>query len=86
MIIVYVKFYRILDLQMDKTSWTYNSTITTRYESEYDNYRMTSDCESEAVTGEEGEGELSRPFNLHNIRQLSQNITNKFGNRYAVYN
>ena len=44
---------------------------------------MTSDCESELV-GEEldlenGEGEAA--FNMDNIRQLSQNITNKFGNR-----
>ena len=48
-----------------------------RYDSEYDNYRggMTSDCESE-MNGEEGEKEGQE----ENIRQISQNITNKFGN------
>ena len=67
-----------------------------RYDSEYDNYRgcITSDCESE-MAGEgvdglalaEGINEAAggdssdHPFNLENIRQISQNITNKFGNR-----
>ena len=45
---------------------------------------MTSDCESE-MFGDEGDGaeaeEAKDPFNLQKIRQLSQNITNKFGNR-----
>lgn len=49
-----------------------------RYDSEYDNYRggITSDCESEmnGEEGEKGEGQAD------NIRQISQNITNKFGN------
>ena len=36
---------------------------------------MTSDCESE-MNGEEGEKEGQE----ENIRQISQNITNKFGN------
>jgi hypothetical protein len=54
-----------------------------RYDSEYDNYRgggggMTSDCESEMNGGgEEGEGEAHAQ--QENIRQISQNITNKFG-------
>jgi len=49
-----------------------------RYDSEYDNYRggMTSDCESE-MNGEEGEKEAHAQE--ENIRQISQNITNKFG-------
>jgi len=61
------------------------------YDSEYDNYRgcMTSDCESE-MFGDEGDGaeaeEAQDPFNLQKIRQLSQNITNKFGNRSDVEN
>ena len=57
-----------------------------RYDSEYDNYRggLTSDCDSEAVGDEVGGGEGDEdgdPFNINKIRQLSQNITNKFGNR-----
>lgn len=57
------------------------------YDSEYDNYRgcLTSDCESELL-GDEGDGAEGdeEPANLHKIRQLSQNITNKFGNRSDV--
>ena len=45
---------------------------------------MTSDCESE-MNGEDGEVERMEDgvedINMENIRQLSQNITNKFGNR-----
>merc|ERR1719431_2437333 len=54
------------------------------YDSEYDNLRgcITSDCESEAG----GPGRQDAPHEANknhgeHIRQLSQNITNKFGNR-----
>jgi hypothetical protein len=59
--------------------------VCARYDSEYDNYRggggggMTSDCESELNGGgEEGEGGEAHA-QQENIRQISQNITNKFG-------
>jgi hypothetical protein len=60
-----------------------------RYDSEYDNYRgggggMTSDCESELNGGgEEGEVEQAHA-QQENIRQISQNITNKFGTHRSV--
>ena len=57
---------------------------------------MTSDCESEAAAGtgrEDGGdsrrqdgGEVAPPRNHgEHIRQLSQNITNKFGNRLHIF-
>jgi hypothetical protein len=56
--------------------------VCARYDSEYDNYRggggMTSDCESELNGGGE-EGEGGSHVQQENIRQISQNITNKFG-------
>jgi len=53
------------------------------YDSEYDNYRgghMTSDAESDFAHEDDSDvGGVLDELSLENIRQISQNITNKFG-------
>ena len=57
-----------------------------RYDSEYDNYRgghMTSDAESEFPNEDidSDVGAVLDELSLENIRQISKNITKKFGAR-----
>ena len=59
-----------------------------RYDSEYDNYRaghMTSDAESDFAHEDDSDvGAVLDELSLENIRQISKNITSKFGaTRYA---
>merc|ERR1712008_518960 len=54
------------------------------YDSEYDNYRgaghVTSDAESDFAHEDDSEvGGVLDELSLENIRQISQNITSKFG-------
>ena len=60
--------------------------VVFRYDSEYDNYRgghMTSDAESEFPNEDidSDVGAVLDELSLENIRQISKNITRKFGAR-----
>ena len=60
--------------------------MCSRYDSEYDNYRgghMTSDAESEFPNEDidSDVGAVLDELSLENIRQISKNITKKFGAR-----
>ena len=62
------------------------TVVCSRYDSEYDNYRgghMTSDAESEFPNEDidSDVGAVLDELSLENIRQISKNITKKFGAR-----
>ena len=62
------------------------TVLCSRYDSEYDNYRgghMTSDAESEFPNEDidSDVGAVLDELSLENIRQISKNITKKFGAR-----